>query len=147
MSLGVWLLARKTKLSRKLIQEAENLIKLGNYNVTVCQYLGIGETTWYRWLQEGREAERGLKREFWEAIKRAESHAEIRNVQVIQQAGQDNWQASAWYLERKFPDKWGRKDRLEAELSHSGKVDIKAKISEMTDDELKELADRYDIDE
>lgn len=133
-------MARKTKLTRKLINKAENLIKLGNYNSTVCQYLGIGETTWYRWMEEGEKATRGIKREFWESIKKAESHAEIRNVQIIQNAAQENWQASAWYLERKFHDRWGRKEKVDANVNHSGGLQNKVDLSGLTTEELRELA-------
>lgn len=133
-------MARKTKLTRKLINEAEKLIKLGNYTVTVCQYLGIHESTWYRWMNEGEVAKRGLKREFYESIKRAESHAEIRNVQIIQNAAQENWQASAWYLERKFHDRWGRKDKMDANVNHSGGMTNKVDLSGLTTEELRNLA-------
>lgn len=80
----------------------------GNYASTVCEYLGIGETTWYRWLKEGEKAKTGLKREFWEAIKKAEAHAEMRYVNVIYEAAREDWKAAGWYLERKFPEKWRR---------------------------------------
>lgn len=127
------------------MKEAESLIKLGNYNTVVCQYLGIHESTWYKWLQEGRDAKRGIKKEFFDTIKKAESHAEIRNVQVIQNATNENWQASAWYLERKFHDRWGRKDHINANLEHTGKdggpIESKQEIdlSNLTDGELTQL--------
>jgi hypothetical protein len=117
---------RRSKLTKELIDEASKWIKLGNYTNTVCRYLGIHESTWYKWMQEGEKARSGIKREFFEAIKRAESEAEIRNVQMIQTAAKENWQAAAWYLERKFPDRWGKKDRMS--LDHNGKVDLKIEI-------------------
>lgn len=117
---------RKSKLTQELIDEAVKLIKAGNYNETVCQFLGIHKSTWYKWLQEGEAAKSGLKREFFDSIKKAESHSEIRNVQVIQKAAQDgNWQAAMTYLERKFPDKWGRKDKISSDVNHSGEIQKK----------------------
>lgn len=133
-------MGRKTKLTKKLINDAEKLIKLGNYNTTVCQYLGIHQSTWYKWLQEGEQAKSGLKREFFDRIKSAESHAEIRNVQLIQQSANDTWQAAAWYLERKFPDRWGKKDKVDANLNHSGNVAKKVDLSELSIEELREIA-------
>ena len=41
---------------------------------------------------------------------------------IIGSAAKDNWQAAAWRLERKFPKRWGRHDRLD--LNHEGKVNI-----------------------
>ena len=119
---------RKLKLTPELIKEAVELVKMGNYTETVCQYLGIGETTWYRWMKEGENARSGIKREFWESIKRAESHAEIRNVGIIQKAAEKAkddpklWVAAMTFLERKFPDRWGKKDKVKADLQHSGEV-------------------------
>lgn len=112
---------RKTKLTKELIKEAEKLLRAGNYAVTVCEYLGIHESTWYKWLQEGATANQGLKRELFESVKKAESTAEIRNVNIIQKAAEDDWRAAMTYLERKFPDRWGRKERVEASIEHSGK--------------------------
>lgn len=131
---------RKLKLTRKLIDEAESLVKAGNYYSTVFQYLGIAETTWYRWLDEGKTESSGLKKEFRERIKSAESHGEIRNVQIIQKAASKSWQASAWYLERKFPERWGRKDRLDAEFQHRGEVSTNNPFEGLTTEELKKIA-------
>lgn len=115
-------MGRKTKLTPDLIRDAEKLVSAGNYVETVCDYLGIGKTTWYRWLERGEKARKGIYREFRDAIKKAEARAEIRAVNGILSAGQDNWQALAWYLERRHHEKWGRKDRLDANLNHRGQV-------------------------
>lgn len=132
---------RKPKLTKELIAEAEKWIKAGNYTTTVCQYLGIHQSTWYKWMQQGEKAKSGLKREFFDRIKKAESHSEMRNVQLIQQAGNETWQAAAWYLERKFPDKWGKKDKVDANLNHSGEVTNKnVDLSDLTTEELRDIA-------
>lgn len=133
-------MGRKPKLTRKLIEDAEKLIKLGNYNTTVCQYLGIHQSTWYKWLKEGEKAKSGLKKEFFERIKSAESHAEIRNVQLIQQSANESWQAAAWYLERKFPDRWGKKEKVDANVNHSGSINKNIDLSQLSVEELRKLA-------
>jgi len=91
-------------------------IKNGNYASTAAEAAGIGKSTHYQWIEKG---EQGLKpyAEYAEAIKRAEAEAEMNAVKVIQAASRENWTAGAWYLERKFPDKWGRKDKLTQEIS------------------------------
>ncbi|MDK2946097.1 MAG: hypothetical protein PWQ85_869 [Geotoga sp.] len=46
-------------------------------------------------------------------MKEAESKSMIRHLSNIVKASQEgNWQASAWILERRFPELWGRKDRF-----------------------------------
>ncbi len=113
-------MGRKTKLTPELQQKAVQLIAAGNYVSVACQYLGVSESTWYRWMEEGEKAKSGKKREFWESIKKAESAAEMRAVNGIIQAGSKNWQAYAWYLERKFPDRWGKRQKIDAQMEHSG---------------------------
>ena len=102
-------MGRKSKLTEELIETAAKLIAAGNYQKHVAQYLNLSEETWYRWLREGEKSQSGLKRQFYEMIKKAEAEAIARNVALIQKAAQEgNWQAAAWWLERKFPEEWGR---------------------------------------
>lgn len=125
---------RKTKLTKSLIEEASKLVKAGNYNETVCQYLGIHKSTWYKWLQAGEDAKSGLKREFFDSIKKAEAHAEMRNVEIIQRAAYEAendprlWTAAMAFLERKHPEKWGKKEKFQGELEHSGELVDKKKV-------------------
>lgn len=103
---------RKLKLTKEFIEQAVKLLEAGNYQKHVAQALGVAEETWYRWLREGEQGQHPLKREFYESVKRAEARAIARNVALVQRAAQEgNWQAAAWWLERKFPSEWGKKDR------------------------------------
>jgi hypothetical protein len=37
---------------------------------------------------------------------------------LILKAGKyDDWKANAWYLERKYPERWGRKERIDAHVT------------------------------
>lgn len=59
--------------------------------------------------------------QFWRDVKKAEAIAENAAIQTIQKASEKNWQASAWWLERKFKDRWGRQDRTihEGSVAHN----------------------------
>ena len=103
---------RPTKLTPELQEKICGIILKGNYISTACQACGIGESTYYRWIEEGEKAESGEVREFWEAVKKVEAEAEQKLLDRIELASIDSWQAAAWMLERKEPGKWGRKDRL-----------------------------------
>ena len=114
-------MARKSKLTQELIKEAYKLVAAGNYVKDIYPILGIDESTWYRWLSEGEKAKSGLKREFYETIKKAEKDAIARNVALIQRAAQEgNWQAAAWWLERKYFEDWGRKDKVDLSADKDG---------------------------
>jgi len=123
-------MGRRTKLTPELQQQICDLLAMGNYADDVCDIVGIGETTFYRWLQEG-EAGKEPYREFRESIKKAQAQAVARAVAGIQRAGLDgSWQALAWFLERRYPDKWGKRERVEhsdemkPDLSFADDLDI-----------------------
>jgi len=47
---------------------------------------------------------------FLAAVKKAEADAIVRHVANIAKAAQDGqWQASAWWLERRYPAEYGRR--------------------------------------
>ncbi len=63
---------------------------------------------------EGEAAEddpyRGLRSE----VERAIADAEAGEVGLVIKAARDgDWRAAAWLLERRFGERWGRRDRLE----------------------------------
>jgi len=112
-------MARPTKLTPELQENIVMAINAGNYSKVAAEMVGIGETTFYRWMEEGAKPD-GKKeyREFRESIKRAEAQAEVVSVARIRQAANEGtWQAAAWYLERKHGDRWGRNDKVRQEIS------------------------------
>ena len=106
---------RKTKLTRKLIAEAVEGIEKGHYAKTVCQALGISENTYYTWLKKGEEQiendERGVFREFYESVKKAQAEGEQELLQIIRDTAARNWTAAAWMLERMHPEKYGKREK------------------------------------
>jgi hypothetical protein len=60
----------------------------------------------YRWL----EHDDGTLRD---GIEKAESVAEHRHVAIVRKAAESGaWQAAAWWLERRHPDVYGRRERV-----------------------------------
>ena len=106
---------RPLKLTQELQEKLCSHIADGNYLDTACRLAGIDYGTMRRWILQGESDMSGRFYEFAEAVKVAEAIAESERVRLILHAGKyDDWKANAWYLERKFPDRWGRKERLEA---------------------------------
>jgi transposase len=106
---------RKPKLTRELIMRASKLLRAGNYVETVAELLGIGKTTFYRWLEEAEERG-GLFREFRDAVARAAAEAERNALAVIVRPKTP--ENAKWFLERRFPDRWGRRVRVEEKEMH-----------------------------
>lgn len=126
---------RTTKLTPDVQKEIGQNIILGMPIKFAAEAAGIGETTFYRWMQSGEKAKRGKFREFWEYIKECQAKAVQLHLKLITKAaGEGTWQASAWILERRFPEEFGRREKVDvdANLNHSGKVDV----TKMSDEEL-----------
>jgi hypothetical protein len=111
-------LARPSKLTDALVAEICERIANGAYPAVAAQASGIGATTFYRWQAENEA--------FRESVKTAAAIAECESVGYVR-AGEQGWQGSAWYLERRYPDRWAqdrKKKRVEMDLA-------KAKLAEM----------------
>lgn len=100
---------RRTKLSDDVITEAAKLIATGNTQTTACAYLGITMQTWINWMKKGEDGVSPYV-EFFDAIKKAEAKAKVLCVGRIISAAQQSWQAAAWWLERRYPEEFGRRD-------------------------------------
>lgn len=100
-------------------------LRAGNYIETASAYAGISKQTLYNWLRKGARASSGKYKEFSDAVIQAEAEADVRDVATIAQHSKLNWQASAWRLERKRPDLWGKKERVELSGDSSAPVVVK----------------------
>lgn len=131
-------MGRPTKLDQKVQDDIVLMLKMGNYIETAAAFAGISKTTLYSWMRRGREelerVEEGKGRkirkaeepyvDFLNAVEKSMAEAEIRDVQIIYNAAKSDWKASAWRLERKYQDKWGRKDRTEVTGKDGGPIEI-----------------------
>ncbi|MFC2059005.1 hypothetical protein ACFLTS_05145 [Chloroflexota bacterium] len=108
-------MGRPSKLTPKLMKSICGFIRNGNYVSTSCQAVGIHPQTYRNWLQQGdNDIMAGIgsiHADFVQAIGKAEAEDEIRRVANISKAGETNWVADMTFLERKNPEKWGRKER------------------------------------
>lgn len=85
-------------------------IRAGNYYEPTCAYAGIDYTTFRKCMQKGEKARKGTYFEFFEAVKQAEAEAEASMVALWQKQIPENWQAARDFLERRYPDRWGRRE-------------------------------------
>jgi len=101
-------MGRKTKLTPELSEKIANYISTGNYDCVVCGLVGIHVSTYYRWLSMGEKAKKGQYKEFYDAIKKAEAAREMKWIRDID--ADTSWQSKAWLLERRYPERWGKKE-------------------------------------
>lgn len=100
----------RTKLNEKLIKDAVSLIQTGLNDADVCDALMIDRSTWYLWLQK---TDSDLKMKLKDEVTKAKAMRKAYHLRNVVNAARDgNWQASAWYLERAYPQEYGRCQRL-----------------------------------
>lgn len=101
------------KLNRTICDKIVEGVLKGNYVATVCQSVGINRSTYYAWKKKG---EQGLEpyKQFYERVTEAEAQAEmdILNVIYTNAIDQGNWVSSAWILERKYPNRFGKREQM-----------------------------------
>jgi hypothetical protein len=84
----------------------------GNYLTTACAAAGITKWTFYHWKNrlDAGDPLAGVYADFFNAVERASAISEQVALGKLV-VGSPGWQALAWFLERRFPNKWGKKDR------------------------------------
>ena len=111
---------RPTELTPKLHQQIVKDIRDGMYAQVAAARASISEQTFYGWLKRGEAGEDPF-REFLDAVLSAAGEAEKNMVDTVQDAAagtaKGDWKAGAWWLERRFPKRWGRQERLEITTS------------------------------
>ena len=82
----------------------------GHYREVACKLAGIDRKTLLNWLKRGERERAGLYRDLYLAVERAEAKAEVFHLKNIETASVKSWFASAWFLERKHPERWGKRE-------------------------------------
>lgn len=111
--------------NEELVQALCDSIATGMYVNLACQSVGIGTSTLSIWKQKGQQ---GIKPydEVWRRIQIAEAKAIERRIKRIEEAGENgSWQADAWYLERRYPHLFGKRDTVAIENQDNSKVRLR----------------------
>ena len=109
-----------------LLKLTEDTLAAGLSLPTLATRLGCDHSTVYRWvdtgtaeLDGGRPApELGSLRPFCDAIARGLERFETTYLGNIREASAPvagRWQAAAWLLERRLPDRWGQRREIKLE--------------------------------
>jgi len=118
------------KLNNGMITALSEYIRKGNYAVTACNLVGIDEKTLWNWVQQG-EADNllgvdSLYSHLIQSIKKAEAEAEAKLVEVVRESAEikREWIPAITFLERRHPDRWGRKDRTRVDITETKRIQI-----------------------
>ena len=95
-----------TKYNKKIVEELCDHIASGLTQKDAALLVGITTSCFHAWIENHEE--------FEEAVQKALSQFKQTHLSIILGAAKDGtWQASAWMLERRFKDEWGRKQYID----------------------------------
>lgn len=91
---------------------------------------GISPETFYKWLRLGRK---GIEpyAQLVQRLKEAQSRGEMELVDIIKMHAADTWQAGAWLLERRYPERYALKQKISHEVQLTPEQ-ARAKFKEIT---------------
>ena len=115
---------RNTKLTKELCDEICRYIEMGNYITRCCQAVGIHPSTYRAWKKKG---EKGIEpyASFLKRVEKVEAKAEIVHTGIIHDVAETgNWLASAWLLERKYPNRFGKREQMALNTDKEFKLEI-----------------------
>ncbi len=99
---------RPTKLTEKTIERLTQALRIGATRESACAYAGIDYSTFCKWMKKGESARSGRFFDFFQAVRRAELEAELACIRAWTAKIPDDWRAAKEFLERRFPERWGR---------------------------------------
>ena len=122
-------------------------LRAGNYFETAVAYAGADASSVRKWVKKGIRNAKGCPPEyvtFARDVLQAQTNVEVRNVAVIANVAAGtkaikvkgekdipaippDWHAAAWFLERKYPQHWGRRDFMKITVEQA---------AALSDDEL-----------
>jgi hypothetical protein len=128
-------MTRPSKATEALIETLLVALRTGCTREAACDHAGIVRTTLYRWV----ESKPGLRAR----VEKAEADAEVRfTAQVARAAGDDDWRAAAWWLERRRPKSYGRAQAIAAAAAAGAAAPAPAPhpLDDLTSDEVRQRA-------
>lgn len=151
---------RPLKLTKEVQENIVLMLKLGNYIEAAAPFAGVTKKSIYNWMERGRREEdrvnaakgRKIRKaekpfvDFLHAVEKAMAESEIRDVQVLYSAAKKDPKWAAWRLERKYPDRWGRKDKHEVTGKDGGPIEVEDPKEKLLQ-KLNEMAARKEQDE
>ncbi|TQF12489.1 hypothetical protein FJV41_28820 [Myxococcus llanfairpwllgwyngyllgogerychwyrndrobwllllantysiliogogogochensis] len=119
-------MARPTKLTPELQQQICDHLRSGLFRRAAAGLVGVDEQTLSRWFHRGASEPRGLYREFFVAVNRAEAEFMQGATETLQAAATTNPKHVQWLLSRRFPELYGRRDNVESKSPEDQTADTAA---------------------
>lgn len=110
-------------------------LRLGMTRRAASGYAGFSKTTLYRMLEHDDGT-------LVTAMEKAEAEAEATYSAIVARAAEEpkNWTAAAWWLERRHPEDYAKRERVEMTGADGGPIDTRDLSAAIPDHERQALA-------
>lgn len=125
---------RRSLLTPELEKQILDLVGAGNYYDDACEAAGFSHKTLYRWLEFAERPNAPAKyRELRDKLQRARAQGRTVHVTFLRLHAEKDWKASAFFLERSDPARWGRRDVVQHEgsLEHGVKPGVEGMVGNL----------------
>ncbi len=112
----------QVKFSVEVVDQVVDAVRAGNYVSTASAAAGIHRATYYSWMKRGEIASDARAKgegvstddeafaDFYDRVSQATAQAEMDAVADVREGKSVRWVAAMTYLERRAPEKWGRRE-------------------------------------
>lgn len=114
--------AKGTKYSSMIAHNICDLISKGVPLKQAAKAVNISEQTLHNWRKK--------KEDFAEMVEQALGVSEVRLISEI--STHEDWRAKAWILERRFPERWSKREKIEMNVQHSSGIEEVKAMFEQT---------------
>ena len=134
---------RPSKLTPETQARFLEALRLGTSYEGSAAFAGISYRCFRNWMLKGESQKTGGYVQFFQEVKKAEGQAEVKWLAKIEKAASEGqWTAAAWKLERRFPDRWAKREHITHERIRPPEV-----VEEYTDPWLEEDEDSEDVED
>ena len=138
-------MARRTSLTPAVQDKIIKALESGAYFETAAAFAGIAKSTFYLWLRRGEReiqrreqgkeprAEEDVFVDFKYIINEKLATFEIDLLSTIKNAGNKDWRAPAFLLERRFSNRYSRVERTQLSVEGGEEVGESALIKALKD--------------
>lgn len=132
-------MSRRAELTPEIISTIEHSTRQAHWPKIVARKLGVHGAMFDGWMKRGEKAhleDQGqqpedpefLYRQLYERVEEAEADAEIillNNALKMAEQGKTSWNGFLTTMERRFSDRWRKRDALAGDLQESYEAQVK----------------------
>lgn len=122
---------RPSKMTEPRVEAILRAIEYGATREAAAGAGGVTRGTLYRWIESDST--------FRDEVEKAEHRAEMAYTTAVANAVPKNWQAAAWWLERRRHQSYARRDQVEVRIDIA--AEVRRLASELGLDEQAALAE------